>query len=166
MARPAAPRTKGLLHRVCSLTRDRPAAGKLLCMAALRLQVLQSEHPIRRICTLQVPTDLVHRCGPLRHRLRHSRARNLRRPVSSQPLLSARASRAPAVGSRCARRVALAACQCVLCIIGFPWCHFLCLGLLECHGGESRRSHDKMRIFWQIYHTRKLFFRGREGVRE
>ena len=52
MARPVAPRTKGLLHRDRSIARDRPAAGQLLSTAALRQQVLQSEHPICRICTL------------------------------------------------------------------------------------------------------------------
>ena len=53
LARPAVPRTKNLLHRDRSLARDRPAAGQLLSTAALQQQVLQSEHPIRRICTLQ-----------------------------------------------------------------------------------------------------------------
>ena len=53
LARPTTPRTKDLLHRGRSLALDTPAAGQLLSMAALLQQVLQSEHPIRRICTLQ-----------------------------------------------------------------------------------------------------------------
>ena len=52
LARPTAPRTKGLLHRDRSLARDRPAAGQLLSTAALRQQALHSEHLIRQICTL------------------------------------------------------------------------------------------------------------------
>ena len=69
LARPAAPRTKGLLHRDRSLARDRPAAGPAAqhgCMTATGAAVGAPD--TSNLHAPRVPADLVHCCGPLRHR--------------------------------------------------------------------------------------------------